>query len=224
MHLLKQVEQVIRPVLGRTGPALCQDSEHRDHRGRRGTRFLMAIVGLAVISLQKQPGGAEGVRLRRAFRQCYRPHPAVPTNRPTGLPSLLLARSGRQLHNSVLLPKPDLLYRGSTRELALDDIEALAAGAWILSTGGGDSPYLGVLNMRRLYAEGNRRVADVASRAAPAGPNPRRRARLHPRSLRAGGWPRPLPPDRLSQELRPPRWSGSQEGAPAQPTTRSVTR
>jgi DUF917 family protein len=42
------------------------------------------------------------------------------------------------------------------RELALDDIEALAVGAWILGTGGGGSPYLGFLNMRRLYAEGSR--------------------------------------------------------------------
>ena len=43
-----------------------------------------------------------------------------------------------------------------TRELSLDDIEALAVGAWILGTGGGGSPYLGLLNMRRLYAEGHR--------------------------------------------------------------------
>jgi len=42
------------------------------------------------------------------------------------------------------------------RELALDDIEALAVGAWILGTGGGGSPYLGLLNMRRLYAERHR--------------------------------------------------------------------
>jgi DUF917 family protein len=42
--------------------------------------------------------------------------------------------------------------------LSLDDIEALAVGAWILGTGGGGSPYLGLLNMRRLYGEG-RRVA-----------------------------------------------------------------
>src|SRR5271167_1861658 len=42
------------------------------------------------------------------------------------------------------------------RELALDDIEALAVGAWILGTGGGGSSYLGLLNMRRLYAEGHR--------------------------------------------------------------------
>src|SRR3954466_1027263 len=44
----------------------------------------------------------------------------------------------------------------AARELSLDDIEALAVGAWILGTGGGGSPYLGPLNMRRLYAEGHR--------------------------------------------------------------------
>lgn len=42
------------------------------------------------------------------------------------------------------------------RELELDEIEALAVGAWVLGTGGGGSPYLGLLNMRRLYAEGHR--------------------------------------------------------------------
>src|ERR1700761_5408681 len=42
------------------------------------------------------------------------------------------------------------------RELTLDDIEGLAVGAWILGTGGGGSPYLGLLNMRRLYAAGHR--------------------------------------------------------------------
>jgi DUF917 family protein len=41
-------------------------------------------------------------------------------------------------------------------ELSLDDIEALAVGAWVLGTGGGGSPYLGLLNMRQLYAEGHR--------------------------------------------------------------------
>lgn len=43
------------------------------------------------------------------------------------------------------------------RDLSIDDIESLAVGAWILGTGGGGSPYLGLLNMRRLYAE-NKRV------------------------------------------------------------------
>src|ERR1700730_10949913 len=42
------------------------------------------------------------------------------------------------------------------RPITSDDIEALAVGAWILGTGGGGSPYLGLLNMRRLYAEGHR--------------------------------------------------------------------
>ena len=45
------------------------------------------------------------------------------------------------------------------KELALEDVEALAVGAWILGTGGGGSPYLGLLNMRQLYAEGRRAVA-----------------------------------------------------------------
>ena len=40
--------------------------------------------------------------------------------------------------------------------ITLDDIECLAVGAWILGTGGGGSPYLGLLNMRRLYAEGHK--------------------------------------------------------------------
>jgi len=48
------------------------------------------------------------------------------------------------------------MISGHMSEVALDDIEALAVGAWILGTGGGGSPYLGLLNMRRLYAEGLR--------------------------------------------------------------------
>src|SRR6266545_1488570 len=40
------------------------------------------------------------------------------------------------------------------RPVSADDIEALAVGAWILGTGGGGSPYCGLLNMRRLYREG----------------------------------------------------------------------
>ncbi len=43
-----------------------------------------------------------------------------------------------------------------TTPLTDDNIESLAVGAWILGTGGGGSPYLGLLNMRRLYAEGHR--------------------------------------------------------------------
>ncbi len=68
----------------------------------------------------------------------------------------------------------------SARHITLDDIESLAVGAWILGTGGGGSPYLGLLNMRRLYAEGHRvelmspfdladddRVAVVSNMGAP---------------------------------------------------------
>jgi DUF917 family protein len=67
-----------------------------------------------------------------------------------------------------------------TTPITLDDIESLAVGAWILGTGGGGSPYLGLLNMRRLYAEGHRvelkspvdladddRVAIVSNMGAP---------------------------------------------------------
>jgi len=67
-----------------------------------------------------------------------------------------------------------------TKEIALEDIEALAVGAWILGTGGGGSPYLGLLNMRQLYAQGHRvelmspldlddedRVAVVSNMGAP---------------------------------------------------------
>jgi DUF917 family protein len=42
------------------------------------------------------------------------------------------------------------------RPVPLEDIESLAIGAWILGTGGGGSPYLGLLNRRKLYAEGHR--------------------------------------------------------------------
>jgi hypothetical protein len=42
------------------------------------------------------------------------------------------------------------------RDITLDDIESLAVGAWVLGTGGGGSPYLGLLNMRTLYREGFR--------------------------------------------------------------------
>jgi DUF917 family protein len=40
------------------------------------------------------------------------------------------------------------------RSVSLDEIESIAIGAWILGTGGGGSPYLALLNLRRLYREG----------------------------------------------------------------------
>src|SRR5438045_337235 len=67
-----------------------------------------------------------------------------------------------------------------TLPITLDDLEALSVGAWILGTGGGGSPYLGLLNTRRLYGEGYRvelmspldlddedRVAVVSNMGAP---------------------------------------------------------
>ena len=41
------------------------------------------------------------------------------------------------------------------RILTIEDIEALALGAWILGTGGGGTPYHRFLNMRELYKEGH---------------------------------------------------------------------
>src|SRR5215204_5658163 len=68
----------------------------------------------------------------------------------------------------------------SITAITLDDIESLAVGAWILGTGGGGSPYLGLLNLRQLYAQGHRvqlmspldlddddRVAVVSNMGAP---------------------------------------------------------
>jgi len=42
----------------------------------------------------------------------------------------------------------------SLRPVAAAEIESLAIGAWILGTGGGGSPYLALLNMRKLYRQG----------------------------------------------------------------------
>jgi uncharacterized protein len=40
------------------------------------------------------------------------------------------------------------------RDVSAEELESLAIGAWILGTGGGGSPYLALLNMRRLYRDG----------------------------------------------------------------------
>ncbi len=54
----------------------------------------------------------------------------------------------------------------SLRQLSLDDIEALAVGAWVLGTGGGGNPYLPLLNMRALYRDGHRvQLMDAADLA-----------------------------------------------------------
>lgn len=49
------------------------------------------------------------------------------------------------------------------RVLEREELELLATGAWILGAGGGGSPYLGYLNLRKLYDEGHRvQVIDPA--------------------------------------------------------------
>lgn len=66
------------------------------------------------------------------------------------------------------------------KTLDIEDIEALAVGAWILGTGGGGNPYPGLLNMRQAYEAGceitlvdpdelddDAQVATVASQGAP---------------------------------------------------------
>ncbi|TPW27887.1 DUF917 domain-containing protein [Martelella alba] len=42
------------------------------------------------------------------------------------------------------------------REFEQGEIDALATGAWILGTGGGGSPYLAKLNLKKLYEDGKR--------------------------------------------------------------------
>ena len=50
------------------------------------------------------------------------------------------------------------------RPVSLDEIESIAIGAWILGTGGGGSPYLALLNLRRLYRAGT--VVSLSTAAA----------------------------------------------------------
>jgi len=59
---------------------------------------------------------------------------------------------------------PDNSLKEGQRNLHLDDLEALAVGAWILGTGGGGSPYLNLLNMRKLFELGHTvRLQDPAT-------------------------------------------------------------
>ena len=42
------------------------------------------------------------------------------------------------------------------RDFEAGEIDPLAVGAWILGTGGGGSPYLAQLNLKKLYKDGKR--------------------------------------------------------------------
>ncbi len=44
----------------------------------------------------------------------------------------------------------------NSREIAEDELEPLATGAWILGAGGGGNPYLSFLNIREMYRQGRR--------------------------------------------------------------------
>src|SRR6202022_2000290 len=96
----------------------------------------------------------------------------APSLRRTGHPRYRRRRARRRGIDRMSTPP--------LTEITLEDIESLAVGAWILGTGGGGSPYLGLLNMRQLHAEGHRvelmspfdlddedRVAVVSNMGAP---------------------------------------------------------
>jgi uncharacterized protein len=74
---------------------------------------------------------------------------------------------GRQARASV---KSFQSYVGAQmRLIERDELEPLATGAWILGTGGGGSPYLSYLNIRKLYADGSRvKLIDPADLADDA--------------------------------------------------------
>jgi DUF917 family protein len=59
--------------------------------------------------------------------------------------------------NNTLRHRATVLQLGVRMiELSIEDIEALAVGAWILGTGGGGRPYHGRRKMRGLYEAGVR--------------------------------------------------------------------
>ena len=92
LHLLKQVEQVTTLVV--EGPA-GQDSKH----GVAVHVFIQQLLVWLLFRCRNSQEGAEGGRLRRAVRQCYRPHPAVPRPSRTGCRAVALPNSVRLIHN-----------------------------------------------------------------------------------------------------------------------------
>ena len=86
LDLIKQVEQVTTSDLEGPGLALRRNSKRGDHtRGRSPRISDLAITGLAVIWLQKQPGMAEDDHLRsgRAVAKALR-HAARQTESTIG--------------------------------------------------------------------------------------------------------------------------------------------
>ena len=98
LDLIKQVEQVTTFVLEGPAPALCQDSEHRDHEGARDPRIsIFAIIGLADISLQKTAKTARSGRGRTVPERSSGMLPAarvIPRTEPLGLSTCCAANFG----------------------------------------------------------------------------------------------------------------------------------
>src|SRR5215468_294734 len=120
-----------RKTLAGRGRAAAADP--RPRRARRGGR---AHGGAAPRSRDPRLHELHGRDETPGARHHRGPHPARPVVRRAG--------------------DPGAAGLTELRPVSIDDIEALAVGAWILGTGGGGSPYLGLLNMRKLYAEGHR--------------------------------------------------------------------
>jgi hypothetical protein len=82
-------------VLEGPAPALCQDSEHRDHRAAEVLVFLIwqlrdwLLFGCKNSQERLGQPVCEG-----AVRQCCRPHPAVPQTGPDALPNRCSAKFG----------------------------------------------------------------------------------------------------------------------------------
>src|SRR5262249_23942559 len=125
---------------------------------------------------QARGGRGRHVRLRDLVRQLHplalpdRGQAHAAAHRAVRVPEVLVRSHGggrlRLRHRGRAPPRPRhpaahgtgrvrrLLSPMPPRPVSLDEIESIAVGAWILGTGGGGSPYLALLNLRRLYREG----------------------------------------------------------------------
>src|SRR5207249_2173008 len=149
----------LRPGAGGGGPEPRRASRPRVPGGHAGRH-------------QAGRGGRGDLRVRHLLRQLHAlalPHllPAhAAADRAVRLPQVLVrshrrrrlrgrhrrGAGGRARHRAR--PGPRGVHRLLMRPVSLAEIESLAIGAWILGTGGGGSPYLALLNMRRLYRAG----------------------------------------------------------------------
>jgi hypothetical protein len=81
LRLLKQVEQVTNIDFGRTGPALCQDSEHGDHRRGRVLVFLIRqLLDWLLFGCRNSQEGARGRLFAKRQGRCKGAHAYRPSN------------------------------------------------------------------------------------------------------------------------------------------------